>query len=156
MDSTTNNLHKSIGKGNNILSGNGGKISCKQVKLSQTKYFFTILQKEVPGIISETKIVISNEESNRMGQANAVTQRLFSLIDTISNAKLAISHESCEAQRKKVVQDLSAAQQQIELLNQQWNEHICWSGQNQTKHAEETTRYILFCIKIHDLVIKIV
>ncbi len=73
-----------------------------------------------------------------MGQANAVTQRLFSLIDTISNAKLSISHESCEIQKKKVVNELSVAQQQIQLLNQQWNEHICWNGQS--KHPEELTR----------------
>ena len=76
-----------------------------------------------------------------MGQANAVTQRLFSLIDTISSAKFSVSHESCEVQRKKILHDLSAAQQQIQLLNQQWNEHICWNNQNQSKHPEEINRY---------------
>jgi hypothetical protein len=59
-----------------------------------------------------------------MGQANVVTQRLFSLMDTISNTKFSVSHESCEIQRKKVLQDLVAAQQQIQILNQQWTEHI--------------------------------
>lgn len=85
--------------------------------------------------------MISNEESNRMGQANVVTQRLFSLIETISNAKLSVSHESCEIQRKKVLQDLTAAQQQIQILNQQWTEHTCWNGQNKSKSSEDITRY---------------
>lgn len=99
-----------------------------------------ILQKEMPAILNETKIVISSEESHRMGQANAVTQRLFSLIDTMSAAKLAVSHESCEMQRKKLALELSAAHQQIQMLNQQWTEHICWNGQNQSKHPEDFNR----------------
>jgi hypothetical protein len=85
--------------------------------------------------------MISNEESNRMGQANVVTQRLFSLIDTISNAKFSVSHESCEIQRKKVLQDLAGAQQQIQVLNQQWTEHTCWNGQNKSKTSEDISRY---------------
>lgn len=76
-----------------------------------------------------------------MGQANVVTQRLFSLIDTISNSKFSVSHESCEIQRKKVLQDLVAAQQQIQILNQQWTEHTCWSGQNKSNTTEDITRY---------------
>ncbi|XP_046454834.1 paramyosin-like [Daphnia pulex] len=97
-------------------------------------------RKQVPGIISETKVMISNEESSRMGQANVVTQRLFSLIDTISNAKFSVSHESCEIQRKKVLQDLAGAQQQIQVLNQQWTEHTCWNGQNKSKTSEDISR----------------
>ena len=84
-----------------------------------------------------------------MGQANVVTQRLFSLMDTISNTKFSVSHESCEIQRKKVLQDLVAAQQQIQILNQQWTEHTCWSGQNKSNTTEDITRYrspILFFI----------
>lgn len=75
-----------------------------------------------------------------MGLANAVTQRLFTLIDTISNVKSSVSHESCEIQRKKLLQELSAAQHNIQLLNQQWTEHVCWNGQNQSKHPEEISR----------------
>ncbi|XP_057378862.1 LOW QUALITY PROTEIN: serologically defined colon cancer antigen 8-like [Daphnia carinata] len=97
-------------------------------------------RKQMPGIISETKVMISNEESNRMGQANAVTQRLFSLIDTISNAKLSISHESCEVQRKKLMQDLAAAQHQIQILTHQWAEHTCWNGQDKSKLPEDISR----------------
>jgi hypothetical protein len=84
-----------------------------------------------------------------MGQANVVTQRLFSLIDTISNTKFSVNHESCEIQRKKVLQDLVAAQQQIQILNQQWTEHTCWSGQNKSNTTEDIIRYrspILFFI----------
>ena len=77
-----------------------------------------------------------------MGQASVVTQQLFSLIDTISSAKMSVSHESCEIQRKKLLHELSTAHQNIQLLNQQWNEHVCWNGQNQSKHPEEISRYL--------------
>ncbi|KZS15176.1 Serologically defined colon cancer antigen [Daphnia magna] len=97
-------------------------------------------RKQVPGIISETKVIISNEESNRMGQANVVTQRLFSLIDTISNAKLSVSHESCEIERKKLMQDLATSQHQIQILTHQWAEHTCWNGQDKSKLPEDITR----------------
>jgi hypothetical protein len=42
---------------------------------------------------------------------------------------------------KKILQDLAAAQQQIQILNQQWTEHTCWNGQNKSKSSEDITRY---------------
>lgn len=78
-----------------------------------------------------------------MGQANVVTQRLFSLIDTISNAKLSVSHESCEIQRKKLMQDLATSQHQIQILTHQWAEHTCWNGQDKSKLPEDITRYVV-------------
>ena len=65
--------------------------------------FSPSIQKEVPNIVNETKVLISNEESLRMGQANNVTQRLFTLIDAVSGAKTNFGHENCEAQKKKLL-----------------------------------------------------
>lgn len=74
-----------------------------------------------------------------MSQANNVTQRLFSLLDTVSNTKFNITHENCEIQRKKLLVDLAAAQQQIAVLNQQWNDHVCWNEKSHSKLADDPT-----------------
>ena len=91
----------------------------------------------MPNIVNETKVLISNEESLRMGQANNVTQRLFTLIDAVSSAKTNFGHENCEAQKKKLLLDLAGAQQQILLLNQQLNDHVCWNEPSHPKLAED-------------------
>lgn len=87
-------------------------------------------------------MLISNEESARMGRADAVSQRLFSLVDTISIQKgnAASNHESCENQKEKLIRDLAAAREQIRMLNDQSNSHVCWNGMPQPKIIEELTR----------------
>ena len=93
-------------------------------------------------MVSETKVLMSNEESTRMMQANSVTQRLFSLIDTVANSsKMNANHDICDNQKKKLSFELANAQQQIQFLTQQWSEHNCWNDQNQPKNAEEFSRY---------------
>ena len=91
-------------------------------------------------MLNDFKILLSNDEASRMIQANSVTQRLFSLIDIVTKPKFnTLNHESCEMQNKKLLLDLSTAQQQIQQLSEQWNSHICWSsGQSQ---PEEFKRY---------------
>lgn len=138
MDSKTSSLHQNSRKRIGILQSK--KLSWQVEEWNFYEFLCLSLQKEMPGIISETKIMISNEESSRMGQANLVTQRLFSLIDTISSTKSSVSHENWEAQRKKLMQELSASQQQIQLLSQQWTDHVCWNGQNQSKQPEDISR----------------
>ena len=98
-------------------------------------------QREVPGIINESKILISNEESARMGRADAVSQRLFSLVDTISIQKgSAHNHQSCENQREKLLRELAAAREQIRMLGDQSSSHVCWSGMPQPQIIEDLTR----------------
>ena len=88
-------------------------------------------------------MLMSNAESQRMISANSVTQRLFSLIDTVSgSSKMNVSHEICENQKKKLSFELANAQQQIQFLTQQWSDHNCWNEQNNIpKSAQDFSKY---------------
>jgi len=64
----------------------------------------------------------------RMCKSSNVTHKLFSLIDIISTSKPNSNHDSCEIQQKKLLAELSQAQQQIQQLNDRWTSHVCWNG----------------------------
>lgn len=94
-------------------------------------------QTEVPGMLNEMKTLISNQEMARMGQTGHVTQRLLSLIDTVSSSKFGSNHEQCEILRKKLQQQLAESQEQIRKLNEQSSSHVCWTGQPPVKYIED-------------------
>lgn len=96
-----------------------------------------MFQKEVPGILNESRILISNEETARMCKSNNVAHKLFSLIDVISSSKPSSNHDNCEIQRKKLLTELTQAQQQIQELNDHQTNHICWNGSQPQPHFTE-------------------
>lgn len=92
-------------------------------------YCLSFTQGEVPGILMEMKLLISNEESCRMLKSDSITQRLFTLMDTLSSTRSYTSHETCEMERKSLLHDLEDAKRQTNLLKQQWADHACWKDQ---------------------------
>ena len=78
----------------------------------------------------ETKLLLTNEETCRMMKTDSVTQRLFTLMDTLSSARGYTSHESCELERKSLLHSLDEAKHQVTVLKQQWADHACWKNSN--------------------------
>lgn len=98
-------------------------------------------QKEVPEIVNKSRILMSGEETTRICKSNNVAHKLFSLIDVISSSKPNSNHDGCEIQRKKLLTELSQAQRQIQQLNDQWTNHVCWNGtQPQPQFIEDMKR----------------
>ena len=98
-------------------------------------------QKEIPEIVNKSRILMSGEETTRICKSNNVAHKLFSLIDVISSSKPNSNHDGCEIQRKKLLTELSQAQRQIQQLNDQWTNHVCWNGtQPQPQFIEDMKR----------------
>ena len=72
-------------------------------------------QREVPAVVSGSKLLVSDAETERMERAGSVTRRLLDLID--GAVGVGVDHAACRRRHQEVAQDLADARLRLRQVD---------------------------------------